>query len=46
MLNYEISLAGRVRTKLDAGQLPRSLSPALWSGFGRGIQCDGSRSRS
>ena len=41
MLNYEISLAGRIRTKLDAGQLPRSLSLALWSGFGSGIQCDG-----
>jgi len=39
MLNHEISLAGRIRTKLDAGQLPRSLSPALWSG----IQCAGCR---
>jgi hypothetical protein len=41
MLNQTVFIVGRIRTKLDAGQLPRSLSPVLWSGFGSGIQCDG-----
>jgi len=41
MLDTKFSIACRIRTKLDAGELPRRLPPKLWAGFGSGLTCDG-----
>jgi hypothetical protein len=35
----DVSLAEKVRRRLDAGELPRARPPKLWIGFGGGESC-------
>jgi len=41
MSNQKISLAARIRYKLDAGLLPRELPQKMCTGYGHGTRCDG-----
>jgi hypothetical protein len=41
MPDEKISLADRIRDKLDARRLPRVLPEKMWSGYGHGSRCDG-----
>jgi len=35
----DVSLAEKVRRRLDAGELPREHFPKTWAGFGNGERC-------
>jgi len=36
-----VSLADKIRWRLDAGELPRERPPKTWAGYGRGELCAG-----